>query len=864
MVNRKFIVFISSVLVSGLLGAWPVWAYDDGTTHRAITQEAIKLFELYNPNQKFLNFEKNLIIQGSEDEDAAPRWLNHFYDPVHNRGFKGGRSSKSWAQDAKAQAFHLNGGWLRDYFSSPNDFSWPRAIYEYAWGDKERGLLSLGHILHLIQDATVPDHTRDDAHVSKKTYEKYAERFTTNNFRLAGKLFAAGQKPIRLGTLDEYFDKLAAFSNGNFFSDDTILDKYFPGPKIRGQQSLRLSDKRAHSFGIGELQDVKIVEIKKEINFWEGKLIEIYFLNDHDNLIVSDYWKHLSEKAVLGSAGVIELFFKEVAAEKESRYLFNLNKSRLKRFLERLSSVIENVIKNILASLSFLNFWSASLDVSDIYTPRTKASYLSNSPSGQDSALPPNPNKSVFGLGTETRQTEISRLMGEALFLQKQLKDYQTRLAQGEVGKNQTLERGEVEEVVKESRRVYARASSLSSSLGSFGGPGPVADDLADLEDNEIPIVISQPTILSPTDFSKVFSTTTISFFGTTTPGLTVFCDFGHNNVVLSHQETGEWSLDIADLPQGVTTFNFFSRDAESRLSEPLAVTVTVDSLPPTINLSVAECADSFIPERCLIPKTEEINVSWSTVDGGNYSYKLLNTYEYWEDEGEVVEVLLAETDDVKATVLTDTLFVTPFGWRLVVVAQTEEGTEIQSEPVEIWFSDCPIVINEIGWTGTTASSTDEWLELYNPLPFELGLDNFWLVGLDNQPLIELSGVIGARGFYLIERGDDGVISDLAADLVADFVKEATAEGLPDNNLQLWLIKKDGEQEVIWDQTILFVPDDYWPEGSIERHWYGDGSEQSSWGGINTDWRQNGYDRDGNLIMGTPLMENSFLTVVPI
>lgn len=848
MVNRKLVILSLFLVNLGLFRAVSVFAYDDSTTHRAVTQEAIKLFEFYNPSQKFVDFEKDLIIQGSEDEDAAPRWLNHFYDPVHNRGFKGGRSSKSWAQSPDAQASRPGNGLVRSYFSDPNDFSWLRAVYEYAWGDKERALLSLGHVLHLVQDATVPDHTRDDAHAFKKTYEKYAERFTTGSFRLADNLTVAGQKPIRFDTLNEYFDSLAVFSNGNFFSDDTILDKYFNKPIINREEVLKLSDSRNYKFGISDLNKLnKLTLITDTFNKFSGQIEKTYQLDDINNLVVSDYWQHLSEKAVLGSAGVIELFFKEVAAEKESRRLFDLNKSYLERFLDRLAQGADN-------TLAALSFWRTN---SDNFDEESEDNNSENSESDESPAPPLAEDEPEIDLEAEIDQAEIDRLMEEVRSLQRQLEDYQTRLAEASNEEDETLDEEEVEEVSEEGRQVYANVSSFSG-----GGSGSLADD--NLNNNEEEVTVAQPTILSPADFSAPFSTTTVIFSGTSTLGLTIVCDFGHDNAVMSDSETGEWMLELSNLPQGTTTLNFFARDAEDHFSESVAIEIAIDSLPPTVSLSVAECADGFMIERCLISKKDEINVSWSVTKGENYSYKLLNTYEFWEDWGEEVEILLAETNSASTTVLTDLPSATPVGWRLVVVAQAEDGTEIQSEPFEIWFSDWPIVINEVGWTGTTASYTDEWLELYNPLPFELALDDFWLVGSDNKPLIELSGTIGGQDFYLIERGDDEVVSDLAADLVADFVEDSEAEGLPDNNLQLKLVKKEGETETIWDQTILFIPDHYWSGGSIERRWSKDGNLQSSWAEINTGWRQNGHDRNGELIIGTPLMENSILRVVPM
>ena len=841
MVNRKSVILISCFFAIGLLIVSPALAYDDNTTHRAITYEAIKLFEFYNPNQDFLGLEEDLIIQGSEDEDEAPRWLNHFYDPVHNRGFKGGRSSKDWAQNPNAQASRPGNGVINGYFSDSNDFSWPRAIYEYAWGDKERALLSLGHVLHLVQDATVPDHTRDDAHAFKKTYERYAERFTTNSFELADGLTARGQKPLRLDSLGEYFDILATFSNGNFFSDDTILDDYFGRPKIIKEIKIETPTK-FQVFGTGDLDNVKLVYIQKNLDY-NGYVKNIYTLNDIDNLVVSDYWQHLSEKAVLGSAGVIELFFKEVAAEKESRRLFDLNKSYLERFLGRLAQGAKN-------TLAILSFWRTSPNNPQptlVEDSSDGAEKLENS----EQSVPE--EKSQANKGTEINQVELARLMAEVQALQRQLAEYQTKLAI-ETGTNQenVLGEQEVKEIKEEDRRVH---TSVSGFLGGSSGGSSADENLISDEDE---VVIAAPNILSPVDFSAPFSTATIIFSGTTTPGLTVFCDFGHNNTTTSELDTGEWALEIIDLPQGTTTLNFFARDIENHISAPVAVEISVDSLPAVISFGIEECKNSFFDDHCVISPVEKLNISWQASKGEYISYKLQEVWEFWEEAGEEVDIKLATTASTSLMLDCDYPPYYPVGWRLVLTAENYDGEKIQSEPFEIWFDPWPLIINEIGWTGTAASSTDEWLELYNPLPFEVNLEDFWIVGLDDKPRIELSGLIGGQSFYLIERNDDLVISDLPADLVAGFGESPEAEGLPDDNLQLKLVKKVGETEVVFDQTPLFIPSYYWPKSSIERRlWRVIGELQSNWIEAVTSKQQNGLDRNGEKIGGTPKLENS-------
>lgn len=846
MVNRKLVILSLFLVNLGLFRAVLVFAYDDSTTHRAVTQEAIKLFEFYNPSQKFVDFEKDLIIQGSEDEDAAPRWLNHFYDPVHNRGFKGGRSSKVWAESPDAQASRPGNGLVRSYFSDPNDFSWPRAVYEYAWGDKERALLSLGHVLHLVQDATVPDHTRDDAHAFKKTYEKYAERFTTSSFRLADDLTIAGQKPIRFDTLNEYFDSLAVFSNGNFFSDDTILDEYFNKPIVKEEKYFRLRNGINYNFGFGVLAQA-LTRIDSKRNLFSGQIEKTYQLDDIDNLVVSDYWQHLSEKAVLGSAGVIELFFKEVAAEKESRRLFDLNKSYLERFLDRLAQGADN-------TLAGLSFWQTNSSNSEPESAEEIPGDEQNPENPEPPVLEDETEDSEENQ-TEVDQAELDRLMTEVRALQVQLEAYRARLETepNEDEVTNPLDEQEVKEVTEESYQVYTNVSSYS--VGGSGGV-VLADENLIVEEEEV--VIAKPIILSPADFSTPFLTTTITFSGTSTPGLTVFCDFGHDNAVMSDSETGEWVLEINNLPQGTTTLNFFARDAEDHVSEPVAVGIAVDSLPPTVTLTVAECDNSLVADRCLISPVEEINVSWSATKGEYVSYELKEVWEFWDFAGEEVDIVLATTASTSLVLDCDYPPYYPVGWRLVLSAENSVGERIYSEPFEIWFDPWPLIINEVGWTGTAASSTDEWLELYNPLPFEQSLEGFWIVGLEEKPLIELAGVISGQGFYLIERGDDRVISDISADLIADFVDDPEAEGLPDDNLQLKLVKKVGETEVVFDQTPLFIPSYYWPKSSIERRlWRVSGELQSNWIEAVTSKQQNGLDRNGEKIGGTPKLENS-------
>ena len=127
------------------------------------------------------------------------------------------------------------------YSSYGGNNTWENALRQYAKGNKKEAYYILGHILHLLEDATVPDHTRNDTHAHEGSsvsldggspYEDYGKNFTRQNLNTAQNLLSAGKNPIFLSSIDEYFDKLAGYSNGYFFSEDTINDPKYNNPKI--------------------------------------------------------------------------------------------------------------------------------------------------------------------------------------------------------------------------------------------------------------------------------------------------------------------------------------------------------------------------------------------------------------------------------------------------------------------------------------------------------------------------------------------------------------------------------------------------------------------------------------------------------
>lgn len=76
------------------------------------------------------------------------------------------------------------------------------------------------------------------------------------------------------------------------------------------------------------------------------------------------------------------------------------------------------------------------------------------------------------------------------------------------------------------------------------------------------------------------------------------------------------------------------------------------------------------------------------------------------------------------------------------------------------------VVINEIAWMGTNASYNNEWIELYNNTDSSINLDGWTLKTADGTPEINLSGVIPAQSFYLLERTDNDTVPEISADQI--------------------------------------------------------------------------------------------------
>jgi len=222
-----------------------------------------------------------LIGDGAEAEDD-PVWrtINHFHNPLQPwdqaglsvLGF-GGQSSVLWQQNASQDTSTVRVGLFSIRVGGGNH-SWQDARRHYlnALGgettvDRATAFAemfeTLGYLTHLIQDASVPAHTRNDSHLpplDPEGYEKHVDRLQSAAAGSAGRNLFEGflnrdpvrppgsiftptgdpRAPVPIARLidtdtfgGQNFEVLtltnlgvAEYTNGNFLSDDTIFSDF--------------------------------------------------------------------------------------------------------------------------------------------------------------------------------------------------------------------------------------------------------------------------------------------------------------------------------------------------------------------------------------------------------------------------------------------------------------------------------------------------------------------------------------------------------------------------------------------------------------------------------------------------------------
>ncbi len=169
------------------------------------------------------------------------------------------------------------------------------------------------------------------------------------------------------------------------------------------------------------------------------------------------------------------------------------------------------------------------------------------------------------------------------------------------------------------------------------------------------------------------------------------------------------------------------------------------------------------------------------------------------------------------------------------------------------------VIINEVAWAGTAASSSDEWLELYNPNAFPIDISNWRIVIVDGSPAqitIPSGTILGADSYFLLERAQS------ATDIPADYVYGGT--NLSNNPTGEILQLRDSNNVLV---DTANSNGGAWPAGSSTTF----GSMERRAGMLDSDvaWItntgvvRNGLAANGTPINGTPKNLNWSFSVTP-
>jgi hypothetical protein len=296
------------------------------------------------------------IAEGAAREDlnldlsdrSVARYRNHFHDPRLSWGAAGlssifpfvFESSIIWGQDQ-------NQGW-----------SWPKArqFYKDALTSptkavRDQGLANtfraLGQLIHLVQDAASPGHTRNDAH-ALYNYESFVDAVRIQEataflgfmsspmgpitgWELQGSHDPAPVAIARLIDTERYHDTtvppaglnsgLAEYTNANFFSEDTIFSQDFVYPNelsvVERESTIFLKGnavKRRYYEKVGDGDTgYRLATVGFLIDYLHFYGIDItrYFQKPAlDEVVYRDYATRLVPRAVGYSTALLDYFFR--------------------------------------------------------------------------------------------------------------------------------------------------------------------------------------------------------------------------------------------------------------------------------------------------------------------------------------------------------------------------------------------------------------------------------------------------------------------------------------------------------------------------------------------------------------------------
>jgi len=301
------------------------------------------------------------LIQGGVNEDAFPRFLNHFHNPL----------ASSWSRaglgDSVGQSAIL---WAQNPSQSAPSWSWQDARQSYldaltkaSISDRDSGLATtfeaLGRQMHLVQDAASPAHARNDPHIffnyetavdglrirEASTFERWRDGTPDTpgvpdpGWRLLDNNPLAPIAIARLVDTDRYTGSnpsvttgaligLAEYTNANFFSEDRIFTENDSNPQTQFPFPRRSSVvEQDVDVPVGGVTARRRYLVKNADGAIGYRLATVGFLREYqrragldparfretpalDETVYRDYAERLVPRAVTYSTALIDYFFR--------------------------------------------------------------------------------------------------------------------------------------------------------------------------------------------------------------------------------------------------------------------------------------------------------------------------------------------------------------------------------------------------------------------------------------------------------------------------------------------------------------------------------------------------------------------------
>lgn len=859
-------------------------------THALLTKETADFFNS-KCSQNIPPELERYLIDGSRREDDIPRWLNHFYDPVYQRGISydgaidplfqilqvvGAQpKSKDWAVDSNLQStfFYKIASKIKPAtvasiltaeetnnikpLNEDADFTWNRALKFYVSGEKEKAMFALGHVLHLIQDVSVPDHTRNDPHTEDSIYEKSTQKYTLNNpdKSLTNHLNQEA-KPENISNLEQVFDELSTYSNNNFYSKDTVgINSGYssPTPCYFGRYNGSI-----YSYGFSEKDkygDFPIILGSGLIGIQSNSLID-------DEIIQSAYWTRLSTKSVTYSAGVIDLFFKEAERLKNSPEFTVVNKSFFAEIAEavggffvRLGNVAKDAFsdmfsdpgKNIVAEIPAKEDGEEKEKRPLVYVDKISVfpgSVIIESGSG----FIPNSAVTMFFLTPSDKTISIPVTAdSEGNYSYKYSVPYSTDLGVyhywAEYAAGLTTDRVKFQVIKIGDEKPALKAENAEKTASAETEKAKKKD-----ENNEFPeIIISKECSFlgSGASSSPTVVINEVAWMGSTKSSSAEWIElrnFSNSEADIS----GWWLIDKAEqikavLPNRskISPGGFYLLERGDDDTVPGILTDIVYSG----GLSNTKEGLRLLNPDCVIEDEVFADPDWPA---GNSTAR--KTMERKSDlSGWHTSELVDGTPKQQNSA----------GIINAVSANQFSSSGSASPPAKTIVPSCPqsglpnpsqeIVINEVAWAGDAILSSNEWMELYNPGESAISLNGWQMLDKteDIKVIFENTDAIPAKGYFLLMRGSVNFISGISPDKFYSGAINNSDETLRLFNSSCVLVDEIKDTGDNWKNI----------GGSASPEYR---TAEKSAGGT---WRS--YSGQTEAIMGTPKAENSPKTSDP-